>query len=69
MLLNPFFNKLPLDGTKGELLLVKAPNLNLDVMKIFSFCFIIGNDLYKVGATYNWEDKTNMSQQKLQKKN
>jgi len=61
MLLNPFFNKLPLDGTKGELLLIKAPNLNLDViMKSSVFVLPIGNDLYKVGATYNWEDKTNI---------
>ncbi len=61
MLLNPFFNKLPLDGTKGELLLIKAPNLNLDVIvKSSVFVLPIGNDLYKVGATYNWEDKTNI---------
>lgn len=61
MLLNPFFNKLPLDGTKGELLLIKASKLNLDVIvKSSVFILPIGNDLYKVGATYNWEDKTNI---------
>ena len=61
MLSNPFFNKLPLDGTKGELLLIKAPNLNLDVIvKSSVFVLPVGNDLYKVGATYNWEDKTNI---------
>ena len=61
MLFNPFFNKLPLDGTKGELLLIKAPNLNLDVMvKSSVFVLPVGNDYYKVGATYNWEDKTNI---------
>ena len=61
MLSNPFFSKLPLDGTKGELLLIIAPNLNLDViMKSSIFVLPIGNDLYKVGATYNWEDKTNI---------
>jgi glycine oxidase len=61
MLSNPFFNKLPLDGTKGELLLIKAPNLNLDVIvKSSVFVLPIGNDYYKVGATYNWEDKTNI---------
>ena len=60
MLLNPFFSKLPLDGTKGELLLIKAPNLHLDVIvKSSVFIIPLGNDLYKVGATYNWEDKTN----------
>lgn len=61
MLSNPFFYKLPLDGTKGELLLIKVPNLNLDVIvKSSVFVLPVGNDLYKVGATYNWEDKTNI---------
>lgn len=57
---NPFFNYLPLDGTKGELLIIKAPQLNLDVIVNTSvFILPLGNDLFKVGATYNWEDKTN----------
>lgn len=57
---NPFFNDLPLDGTKGELLIIKAPKLNLDVViKSSVFILPIGNDLYKVGATYDWKDKTN----------
>ena len=60
MLLNPLFNDLPLDGTKGELLIIKAQNLELDViLKSSLFVVPLGNDLYKVGATYNWEDKTN----------
>lgn len=57
---NPFFNDLPLDGTKGELLLIKAPDLKLDVIINASIFIIpIGNDFYKVGATYDWNDKTN----------
>jgi glycine oxidase len=57
---NPFFNDLPLDGTKGELLIIKAPKLKLEVIvKSNIFLLPIGNDLYKVGATYNWQDKTN----------
>lgn len=56
---NPYFNNLPLDGTKGELLIIKAPELNLDKIINSSIFFLpLGNDLYKVGATYNWEDKT-----------
>jgi len=56
---NPFFNYLPLDGTKGELLIIKAPNLDLDVIVNTSvFILPLGNDLFKVGATYNWKDKT-----------
>ena len=58
---NPYFQNLPLDGTKGELLVINAPHLSLDVI-INSSVFILplGNHLYKVGATYNWEDKTNI---------
>ena len=56
---NPYFNNLPLDGTKGELLIIKAKNLNLNEMINSSIWILpIGNDLYKIGATYNWEDKT-----------
>ncbi|KAF2082759.1 NAD(P)/FAD-dependent oxidoreductase [Flavobacterium sharifuzzamanii] len=56
---NPFFNYLPLDGTKGELFIIKAPDLNLDVIVNTSvFILPLGDDLFKVGATYNWHDKT-----------
>ena len=56
---NPFFNDLPLVGNKGEYLLIKCESLELDVA-IKSSVFIIpqGNDVYKVGATYNNQDKT-----------
>lgn len=57
---NPYFNYLPLNGTKGELLTIKAPKLK-ESMVIKSSVFIIplGEDLYRVGATYNRDDKTN----------
>lgn len=58
---NPYFNQLPLDGTKGELFIIKAPNLKLDVIVNTSvFILPLGNDLFKVGATYNWKDKTDL---------
>jgi glycine oxidase len=58
---NPFFNELPLDGTKGELFVIKAPLLKLDVIVNTSvFILPLGNDLFKVGATYNWKDKTSL---------
>ncbi len=57
---NPFFKDLPLDGTKGELLLIKSPDLRLDaIINASIFIIPIGNDCYKVGATYDWKDKTN----------
>ena len=56
---NPFFKYLPLDGTKGELFIIKAPGLKLDVIVNTNvFILPLGNDLFKVGATYNWTDKT-----------
>ena len=58
---NPYFNQLPLDGTKGELFIIKAPELNLDIIVNTSvFILPLGNDLFKVGATYNWKDKTDL---------
>jgi len=55
---NPYFNNLPLDGTKGELLLIHAPELKLDkIINASIFILPIGNDRYKIGATYNWQDK------------
>ncbi|CAM4006488.1 FAD-binding oxidoreductase [Flavobacterium antarcticum] len=58
---NPFFNYLPLDGTKGELFIIKAPELQLtDIINTSVFILPLGNDLFKVGATYNWEDKTDL---------
>lgn len=57
---NPLFKHLPLDGTKGELFIIKAPNLDLNVIVNTSvFILPLGNHLFKVGATYNWQDKTN----------
>src|SRR5690606_27501909 len=42
-------------------LVIKAKDLDLDViLKAGLFILPIGDDLYKVGATYNWEDKTNI---------
>ena len=58
---NPYFNHLPLDGTKGELFIIRAPKLDLKVIVNTSvFILPLGNNLFKVGATYNWEDKTSI---------
>ncbi|MEZ4795670.1 MAG: FAD-dependent oxidoreductase [Flavobacteriaceae bacterium] len=62
---NPFFNHLPLNGTKGELLTIHAPDLKIDyVLKSSVFLIPQGDDLYTVGATYEWVDKTNKTTQK-----
>ena len=57
---NPYFNSLPLEGTKGELITIHAPDLKLnEVIKSAVFVMPLGDDLYKIGATFNWSDKTN----------
>lgn len=56
---NPFFNNLPMREAKGELITIHAPNLKINyLIKSAIFILPIGNDLYKVGATFNWVDKT-----------
>lgn len=55
---NPYFNRLPLVGNKGEYVIIKAPTLLLNAALKSSFFIVpLGDDLYKVGATYNWVDK------------
>jgi glycine/D-amino acid oxidase-like deaminating enzyme len=56
---NPYFKDLPMEEAKGELLTIHAPKLKLDViMKASIFIQPLENDLYKIGATFNWDDKT-----------
>ncbi|MFQ3239804.1 MAG: glycine oxidase [Olleya marilimosa] len=57
---NPYFNNLPLGGTKGQLLTIHAPDLKLDyVLKSSVFVIPLGNHNYRVGSTYEQKDKTN----------
>jgi len=57
---NPFFKNLPLNGTKGEVLTVKITGLALnEPIKSSVFIIPLGQDLYRVGATYSHKDKSN----------
>lgn len=57
---NPFFNYLPMQGSKGEYLFIKAPALNEKAaIKSSIFCIPEGHDIYRVGANYAREDTTN----------
>lgn len=56
---NPFFSWLPLEGTKGEVLHIRAHDFNAGVIyKGGVFLLPKGNGEFKVGATYAWDDKT-----------
>jgi hypothetical protein len=57
---NPFFNYLPMEGTKGELIIINAPKLNSEVIiKSSVFIIPIGKNDYLVGSTYAWDDFNN----------
>ncbi len=56
---NPYFNYLPMKEAKGELITIHAPNLKVDfLIKSAVFVMPLGGGNYKVGATFNWKDKT-----------
>jgi len=56
---NPYFKNIPLQEAKGELITIHAPELKMDfLLKASIFVMPLGNDYYKVGATFNWADKT-----------
>jgi glycine oxidase len=52
---NPYFNALPFNPDKGELLIVKIPHFNLtQLFKHHITIAPLGDDLYWVGATNDW---------------
>jgi len=54
---SPWFNYLPIQGNKGEVLVIEAPELQLHgILKAADFVIPLGNHQYKVGATYNPRD-------------
>jgi glycine oxidase len=56
---NPFFNYLPLVGTKGEMLIIKCDRLTDEVIfKGPIFLSPIGEKKFWVGATFDRQDKT-----------
>ncbi len=58
---NPFFNYLPMQEAKGELLTIYAPELTIRfLLKAALFVLPLGNDLFIVGATFNWKDKSKL---------
>ena len=53
---NPFFSKIQFKHSKGEVLDVRLPNVNInETVADEVFLMPMGNDRFKVGATYSWE--------------
>lgn len=51
---NPFFNYLPMQGSKGEYVIIKTAELQeKNAIKSSLFVIPLGNQLYKVGANYD----------------
>lgn len=56
---NPYFNYLPLNGNKGEYIIIYSEELQMqEIVKSSVFIIPMGNNLYRVGATYNNNDNT-----------
>lgn len=59
---NPYFSLLPFKLTKGEVLTIQLLNGNeIPTEKVINkgvFILPFGNNIYKVGATYEWSDLT-----------
>ncbi|NJX15972.1 NAD(P)/FAD-dependent oxidoreductase [Tamlana crocina] len=54
---NPYFKALPLVPTKGELLTIHGPELNVDyIIKAGVFLIPLEDGYYRVGATHQWEN-------------
>tara|TARA_R110001592_G_scaffold325782_6_gene606406 strand:- start:42596 stop:43639 length:1044 start_codon:yes stop_codon:yes gene_type:complete len=54
---NPYFNYLPLNGTHGDILTIKA---NINSQRIFNFgkfLLPLSDGLFRYGSTYNWAKK------------
>jgi glycine oxidase len=59
---NPFFDHVPLKPAKGEVLTIYCEGLLLDrdILNKGIFILPLSGNSYKVGATYNWEDLTDI---------
>jgi glycine/D-amino acid oxidase-like deaminating enzyme len=56
---NPLFSFIPFRPVKGELLTLRIPNLGADfIVSKNIFLLPIGNHLFRLGATYDWDDLT-----------
>lgn len=54
---NPFFNWLPFNLNKGEIVTIKSYNLNINsVINKKIFILPMGNNIYKIGSSYEWKN-------------
>ena len=54
---NPWFQYLPFEVAKGEMLIIKIPDSNFQkTLKHKIFLVPLGDDLYWLGSTYDWDN-------------
>jgi glycine/D-amino acid oxidase-like deaminating enzyme len=54
---NPYFKKLKFKHSKGEILELEIPGLNLnEIVSKEVFVMPVGDDRYRIGATYRWDE-------------
>lgn len=54
---NPFFSYLPLNGTHGDILTIKANVKTKSIFNFGKFLLPLGNGTFRYGSTYNWKMK------------
>jgi glycine/D-amino acid oxidase-like deaminating enzyme len=54
---NPYFNYLPLNGTHGDILTIKANITSDRIFNFGKFLLPLPNGLFRYGSTYNWAKK------------
>ena len=53
---NPLFGYIPMKPAHGDVITIRAKNLNYqDILNKNMFILPLGDDLYRIGSTYNWE--------------
>lgn len=54
---NPFFQNVPFDATKGEILTLRIPKLTEErIVNRGVWLAPIGNELFRAGSTYDWQN-------------
>lgn len=61
---NPYFNWLPFVLCKGDVLIIKCNITDKKIVKKGIYLVSIGEGLFKVGATYEWNDLSEMPSEK-----
>lgn len=62
---NPYFGYLPFVLCKGEVLTIKCEGISdQKIIKKGIYMVSLGNNIYKVGATYEWDDLTENATEK-----